>query len=94
MRSSSSSPIIPCDLCGWHENLQREQIKGLMREWEKKYPGRVESTFSSLSSVVPSHWCEDLFGFKDIRTDGVASTLGDIAFDEEPYATPTPGIII
>jgi tRNA 2-thiocytidine biosynthesis protein TtcA len=83
-------PIIPCDLCGSQENLQRKQIKGLMREWEKKYPGRVESIFSSLSTVVPSHLMDrDLFGFKDLSTDGVANPLGDIAFDEEPCSTPT-----
>ncbi len=82
-------PIIPCDLCGSQENLQRKQIKGLMREWEKKYPGRVESIFSSLSTVVPSHLMDrDLFGFKDIKADGIASPLGDIAFDEEPCSTP------
>src|SRR6195952_936157 len=82
-------PIIPCDLCGSQENLQRKQIKGLMREWEKKYPGRVESIFSSLSTVVPSHLMDrDLFGFKDIKADGQANPLGDIAFDEEPCSTP------
>ena len=83
-------PIIPCDLCGSQENLQRKQIKGLMREWEKKYPGRVESIFSSLSTVVPSHLMDqDLFGFKDLKADGQANPLGDIAFDEEPCSTPT-----
>jgi tRNA 2-thiocytidine biosynthesis protein TtcA len=83
-------PIIPCDLCGSQENLQRKQIKGLMREWEKKYPGRVESIFSSLSTVVPSHLMDrDLFGFKDLKADGEANPLGDIAFDEEPCSTPT-----
>jgi tRNA 2-thiocytidine biosynthesis protein TtcA len=83
-------PIIPCDLCGSQENLQRKQIKGLMREWEKKYPGRVESIFSSLSTVVPSHLMDpNLFGFKDLKADGVANPLGDIAFDEEPCSTPT-----
>lgn len=87
-------PIIPCDLCGSQENLQRKQIKGLMREWEKKYPGRVESIFSSLSTVVPSHLMDgSLFGFKDLKTDGVANPLGDIAFDEEPCSTPTMGTI-
>ena len=87
-------PIIPCDLCGSQENLQRKQIKNLMREWEKKYPGRVESIFSSLSTVVPSHLMDqDLFGFKDIKADGVASPLGDIAFDEEPCSTPVMGTI-
>ncbi|NHZ97386.1 tRNA 2-thiocytidine(32) synthetase TtcA [Massilia sp. CCM 8734] len=87
-------PIIPCDLCGSQENLQRKQIKNLMREWEKKHPGRVESIFSSLSTVVPSHLMDqDLFGFKDIKADGVASPLGDIAFDEEPCSTPVMGTI-
>ncbi|MFL6676629.1 MAG: tRNA 2-thiocytidine(32) synthetase TtcA [Massilia sp.] len=87
-------PIIPCDLCGSQENLQRKQIKGLMREWEKKHPGRVESIFSSLSTVVPSHLMDrDLFGFKDIKADGEANPLGDIAFDEEPCSTPAPTTI-
>jgi tRNA 2-thiocytidine biosynthesis protein TtcA len=86
-------PIIPCDLCGSQENLQRKQIKGLMREWEKKYPGRVESIFSSLSTVVPSHLMDrDLFGFTDLKADGEANPLGDIAFDEEPCSTPAPGV--
>jgi tRNA 2-thiocytidine biosynthesis protein TtcA len=83
-------PIIPCDLCGSQENLQRKQIKGLMREWEKKYPGRVESIFSSLSTVVPSHLMDrGMHDFAGIKADGVASALGDIAFDDEPCATPT-----
>jgi tRNA 2-thiocytidine biosynthesis protein TtcA len=86
-------PIIPCDLCGSQENLQRKQIKNLMREWEKKHPGRVESIFSSLSTVVPSHLMDrDLFGFTDLKTDGIANPLGDIAFDEEPCSTPAPGV--
>jgi tRNA 2-thiocytidine biosynthesis protein TtcA len=87
-------PIIPCDLCGSQENLQRKQIKGLMREWEKKHPGRVENIFSSLSTVVPSHLMDrDLFGFKDIKADGLANPLGDIAFDEEPCSTPAANTI-
>ena len=87
-------PIIPCDLCGSQENLQRKQIKALMRKWEKEHPGRVESIFSSLSTVVPSHLMDqNLFGFKNLKTDGVASPLGDIAFDEEPCATPAQGIM-
>ncbi|MES2125886.1 MAG: tRNA 2-thiocytidine(32) synthetase TtcA [Pseudomonadota bacterium] len=82
-------PIIPCDLCGSQENLQRKQIKGLMREWDKKYPGRVESIFSSLSTVVPSHLMDrGMFGFADLKADGQANPLGDIAFDEEPCSAP------
>jgi tRNA 2-thiocytidine biosynthesis protein TtcA len=87
-------PIIPCDLCGSQENLQRKQIKALMRDWEKKHPGRVESIFSSLSTVVPSHLMDrDLFGFTGIKADGVANPLGDIAFDEEPCSTPAENTI-
>ncbi|OFA08145.1 tRNA 2-thiocytidine(32) synthetase TtcA [Duganella phyllosphaerae] len=86
-------PIIPCDLCGSQENLQRKQIKAMMRDWEKKFPGRVESIFSSLSTVVPSHLMDrDLFGFAELKADGQANPLGDIAFDEEPCSTPTTGL--
>ncbi|MDC8760418.1 tRNA 2-thiocytidine(32) synthetase TtcA [Janthinobacterium fluminis] len=89
-------PIIPCDLCGSQENLQRKQIKNLMREWDKKFPGRVDSIFSALSNVAPSHLLDrELFSFTDIKADGVANPLGDIAFDEEPCAMPAtfPGTI-
>ena len=48
-------PLIPCGPCGLQENMQRAQVKALMREWEKQHPGRVDSIFSSLSTVVPSH---------------------------------------
>ena len=89
-------PIIPCNLCGSQENLQRKHIKALMREWDKKFPGRVDSIFSALSTVVPSHLMDrELFSFTDLKADGVASMLGDIAFDEEPCASPAalPGAI-
>ncbi|TWI63129.1 tRNA 2-thiocytidine biosynthesis protein TtcA [Pseudoduganella lurida] len=86
-------PIIPCDLCGSQENLQRKQIKNMLRGWEKTNPGRVESVFSSLSTVVPSHLMDrNLFGFADLKTDGVPNPLGDIAFDEEPCSTPAAGL--
>jgi tRNA 2-thiocytidine biosynthesis protein TtcA len=87
-------PIIPCDLCGSQENLQRKQIKAMLRDWEKKYPGRVENIFSSLSTIVPSHLMDrDMFGFADLKADGVANPAGDIAFDEEPCSTPATGTI-
>ena len=87
-------PIIPCDLCGSQENLQRKQIKAMLRDWEKKHPGRVENIFSSLSTVVPSHLMDrDMFGFADLKADGIANPAGDIAFDEEPCSTPATGTI-
>jgi tRNA 2-thiocytidine biosynthesis protein TtcA len=87
-------PIIPCDLCGSQENLQRKQLKAMLREWEKKFPGRVENTFSALSTVVPSHLMDrKLFGFTDLKATGEASANGDIAFDEEPCAPAAPNIV-
>lgn len=82
-------PIIPCDLCGSQENLQRKQIKSMLRDWEKKFPGRVDNIFSSLSTVIPSHLMDrSLFDFVSLHVDGKASENGDIAFDDEPCGTP------
>jgi len=81
-------PIIPCDLCGSQENLQRKQIKGMLREWEKKFPGRVDNIFSSLSTVVPSHLMDrSQFNFADLAVTGTPMPDGDIAFDDEPCAS-------
>ncbi|WP_025918436.1 tRNA 2-thiocytidine(32) synthetase TtcA [Herminiimonas sp. CN] len=81
-------PIIPCNLCGSQENLQRKHTKAMLRDWEKKFPGRVESIFSALSTVVPSHLMDrDLFNFRDLQLDGVANPNGDIAFDDDPCTT-------
>jgi tRNA 2-thiocytidine biosynthesis protein TtcA len=88
-------PIIPCDLCGSQENLQRKQIKGMLREWDRKFPGRVDHVFSALSTVVPSHLMDrSLFDFASLQTTGQPIADGDIAFDEEPCATPTAPEII
>ncbi|HEY8099277.1 MAG TPA: tRNA 2-thiocytidine(32) synthetase TtcA [Burkholderiaceae bacterium] len=87
-------PIIPCDLCGSQENLQRKQIKGLMREWEKKFPGRVDNIFAALSTVAPSHLMDrKLFDFAGLAPTGIADANGDIAFDDEPCATPTANVV-
>lgn len=48
-------PLIPCTLCGSQTNLQRVEIKRMLRDWETKYPGRIESIFSSVRNIVPSH---------------------------------------
>jgi tRNA 2-thiocytidine biosynthesis protein TtcA len=48
-------PIIPCDLCGSQEQLQRKQVKAMLREWEKKHPGRTDTIFGALTNVAPSH---------------------------------------
>jgi tRNA 2-thiocytidine biosynthesis protein TtcA len=83
-------PIIPCDLCGSQENLQRKQIKGMLREWEKKHVGRVDNIFASLSTVAPSHLMDrNLFDFANLKATGMPDANGDIAFDDEPCAPPS-----
>jgi tRNA 2-thiocytidine biosynthesis protein TtcA len=82
-------PIIPCNLCGSQEHLKRKEMTAMLHAWGKSHPGRVENTFNALTRVVPSHLMDaQLFGFKSLRADGVASSHGDIAFDEEPCETP------
>ncbi len=67
-RELRAFPIIPCDLCGSQEQLERKQVKAMLREWEKSQPGRVESIFSALANVAPSHLLDrSLFDFATIE---------------------------
>lgn len=60
-------PIIPCNLCGSQENLQRKHIKRMLAEWERDDPGRIERLFRSLQNVVPSHLADTrLFDFRGL----------------------------
>ncbi len=80
-------PIIPCDLCGSQPNLQRKQVKQMLREWQVRHPGRMESLFRALNEVVPSHLLDRrLFDFARVRKTGSADPGGDVAFD--PVAFP------
>lgn len=77
-------PIIPCNLCGSQPNLQRQNIKQMLNEWDKRFPGRIESMFSALQNVVPSHLADfELFDFKSIDKDSGVINGGDIGFDKE-----------
>ena len=78
-------PIIPCNLCGSQENLKRREIKQLMREWEKRFPGRVDNIFAALSRVTPSHLMDrGLFDFAALAATGEPMADGAIAFDVSP----------
>ena len=69
-------PIIPCDLCGSQETLQRKQVKLMLRDWEVRHPGRVESMFRALSDVAPSHLLDrKLFDFSSLQA-AAQSSLG------------------
>jgi tRNA 2-thiocytidine biosynthesis protein TtcA len=74
-------PIIPCDLCGSQPALQRKQVKQMLREWEKRHPGRVDSMFRALSNLTPSHLLDRrLFDFAAVRATGMSGE-GDSALD-------------
>ena len=86
-------PIIPCTLCGSQDGLQRQVVGDMLREWDKKFPGRLENMFTALQNVVPSHLMDrQLHNFADIRATGVADPQGDKAFDPENFA-PKPGAV-
>lgn len=77
-------PIIPCNLCGSQPNLQRQVVKEMLQAWDRQYPGRIETMFSALQNVAPSHLCDpNLFDFKGIKRDQLIDGVeGDIAFDK------------
>ena len=80
-------PIIPCTLCGCQPNLQRQQVKQMLLDWDKRFPGRIETMFRSLAHVVPSHLLDGkLFDFAGLKVTGVPDPEGDLAFDREEFA--------
>jgi len=65
-----SFPIIPCNLCGSQENLQRQVVKQMLLDWEKANPGRIDTIFASLQRVSTSHLADtDLFNFAELTVD-------------------------
>ena len=71
-------PIIPCNLCGSQEKLQRVQVKTMLREWEVQYPGRTESIFRSMRNIAPSQLADGkLFDFESLSTE--AATESNVA---------------
>ena len=83
-----------CTLCGSQENLQRKQVGAMLREWERKHPGRLDNMLHALQNVVPSHLADGtLHDFKGLTATGVASADGDKAFDHEELPAPSmPGL--
>ena len=76
-------PIIPCNLCGSQENLQRKAIKQMLNDWDRRFPGRIETMFNALQNITPSHLMDhQLFDFKSINRNSGVIDGGDIAFDK------------
>ena len=81
-------PIIPCNLCGSQEHLQRRQIGQMLRDWERQYPGRTKTMFTALHNVVPSHLMDAAqHNFAGLTTTGQPNPDGDRLFDGETIAS-------
>ncbi|KKO11945.1 hypothetical protein LCGC14_0014490 [marine sediment metagenome] len=66
-------PIIPCNLCGTQDNMQRQEMKAMLQTWEKQYPGRIDNIFRSIAHIEPSQLADTrLFPFRDLRRDSDA----------------------
>ena len=89
-------PIIPCNLCGSQENLQRVQVKAMLNDWDRRFPGRIENMFTAMGNIVTSHMMDrELFPFTTIKATGAPVEGGDIAFDDdESCATPATQSVI
>lgn len=62
-----SALIIPCDLCGSQENLQRQKVKEMLQGWEREQPGRINNIFRAITNVEPSHLADtNLYDFKNL----------------------------
>ena len=73
-------PIIPCDLCGSQNHLKRQSIKSMLRQWDKKNPGRIESIFRSITNVSLSQLADvGLFPFRDLHIERELKRRLDVA---------------
>jgi tRNA 2-thiocytidine biosynthesis protein TtcA len=80
-------PIIPCNLCGSQDKLQRQVVKGMLRQWDKQTPGRLETMVAALQRISPSHLLDPAqFDFRGLEASGSASPDGDKAFDADVFA--------
>ncbi len=76
-------PIIPCNLCGSQKNLQRQVIKEMMQQWDKKFPGRLETMFTALRNVQPSHLVDNvLHDFQGLKVSTKPVVDGNTVFDQ------------
>jgi tRNA 2-thiocytidine biosynthesis protein TtcA len=86
-------PIIPCDLCGSQENLQRQKVKDMLQTWEREQPGRINNIFRAISNVEPSHLADfNLYDFKSLsqaKPEDEDPLFGDISKESEALSLKT-----
>ena len=88
-------PIIPCTLCGSQANLQRVRVAGMLRDWEREHPGRIDRIFRAMGHVDASHLMDrNLFPFGTLQADGLPDPDGDRAFDDVDPADDVAGMPI
>ncbi len=81
-------PIIPCNLCGSQENLQRQVVKQMLQQWDKQTPGRLDTIFAALQRISPSHLLDaSQFDFRGLEAGKGAWPDGDKAFDAELFSS-------
>jgi len=86
-------PIIPCNLCGSQSNLQRQKIREMMADWDRRFPGRTESVFTAMQNIVPSHLADNaLFDFKSLHVGDALDGMdgGDLVFDDPALVLDSP----
>ena len=84
----------PCNLCGSQKNLQRQAVKEMLQQWERKFPGRLETMFTALQNVQPSHLADtSLYNFRGLKAEGKPIVDGDMAFDQEIFSPETAEIL-
>jgi tRNA 2-thiocytidine biosynthesis protein TtcA len=84
-------PIIPCNLCGSQDNLQRQKIREMMADWDSRFPGRTEAVFSALQKVIPSHLADNAcFDFKNLRVGMAMHAAGGDTLFDPPALSGTP----
>jgi len=87
-------PIIPCNLCGSQDGLQRQVVKEMLQDWDKRFPGRIETMFQAMQNIVPSHMIDkNLFDFAAVSKERDAEFSGDTAFDKESVPTKPVGLL-
>jgi tRNA 2-thiocytidine biosynthesis protein TtcA len=81
-------PIIPCNLCGSQENLQRQNIKKMLQQWDEAFPGRTETIFSAISKVSPSQLADtNLFDFINLSIDRISEEKKPLQFEDNKTVT-------
>ncbi len=88
-------PIIPCNLCGSQDGLQRQVVKEMLQDWDKRFPGRIETRFQAMQNIVPSHMIDkNLFDFTQVTRENAALFAGDTAFDKESVPSTPVGLTL